>query len=391
MSSTGNSSTERWPVVFLALVIGAPVLFPVKTRASSSAYSFHVPRAPRLTLCSQNLANFGLQEEVAKRVGTRKGSSLDERELMLVERFRSTGCRVIAVQEVVGSSEEAAMAGLRRLAGALSVASGERFLPVLGGSRPGDVRCGFLVAEEGIAIERAVSYAGLLLPKLEPSRRFDRLSRGPLVLQIRWRSQRFSLINIHFKSKYGGGRDPYRLQFEMVRMQMAQQVGLLLETHFASELHHPSEWVVILGDRNSRRGSASDQILRGERALGDFTDALSTGGSCLVAKSGDAVCPESLMPRSPLFDSVLVPRFLRDTQPGSYRFRGKGEWIDEIAIHRSALAAAVAGGYSPRSRVVWDPEGASDHALVAVELFEPSGAVSSLFGKRREVRAGGDD
>lgn len=353
--------------VFLTLA-----LLPSIAGAASPPLSFRIPAAPSLTICSQNLANYGLSEEVAVRMGNRKGMPLEVREGLLVERFRSAGCRIIAVQEVVGHSQERAMAGLERLAQRLSTASGERFVPLLGGARPGDVRCGFLVAKEGVVIERAVSYAGLLLPKLEPARRFDRLSRGPLVIQVRWRSQRLTLVNIHLKSKYGGGRDPYRLQFELLRMQMAQQVRHLLEAHFASELGKRDEWVLILGDRNSRRGSASDAILRGERALADFAPVPGSAIGCLVAKSGEAVCPAAPVPRAPFFDSLLVPRFLRGDPRGSYRFHGKDEWIDEIAVYRPALFSAVTAGYSPRSQVVWDPVGASDHALVAVELFEPT-------------------
>lgn len=340
------------------------------SRASPAPLSFRIPPAPRLTICSQNLANYGLPEEVASRVQGRKGVPLAEREALLVERFRSAGCRLIAVQEVVGSSPERAMAGLQRLAEVLSAANGERFVPVLGGARQGDVRVGFLVAAEEVAVERAISYAGLLLPKLETSRRFERLSRGPLVIQVRWRSQRVTVINIHFKSKYGGGRDPYRLQFEMMRMQMAHHLRQLLEAHFSDELRSSDSWLVVLGDRNSRRGSASDAILRGERTLADFSVSSPKTGGCIVAKSGEAVCPDVPVFRYPLLDSVLVPRFLSGYPLGSFRYQGKDEWIDEIAIPRQALGTALAAGQSPRSRVVWEPEGASDHALVAVELFE---------------------
>lgn len=338
----------------------------VTSRPSSPLFLSRAPE--QLTICSQNLANYGLPEEVARRVTSKKGVSLELREKLLVERFRRAGCQIIAVQEVVGQTAKAARAGLERLATQLSLATTRRFVPFLGEANSGDVRVGFLVSTEQLIVERAVSYAGALLPQLERGERFQRLSRGPLVVQVRWGKRRITLVAIHLKSKYGGGRDPSRLQFELLRMQMAEHIRLLAEAHFASELIGDHEWFIVLGDRNSRPESASNRILRGDASLSDFR---STGG-CIVSKGGESICAGEPHPREPRFDSVLVRRFIEGEAKGTYQFRERFEWIDDILINRWALRPAIQQGETPRTQVVWEPKGASDHALVAVTLFQPN-------------------
>jgi len=359
-----------WPkgitAIFLFLAVFARVSHaevPVILRPRSSIYKTRAP--DRLTICSQNLANYGLPDEVVHRGTSKKGLSLEERERLLVQRFRGADCRIIAVQEVVGRTAESALAGLTRLADILSSMSGKRFVPIVGEANEGDVRVGFLVATENLTVERVVSYAGALLPQLEKGDQFQRLSRGPLVLEVRWGKQRLTLVAIHLKSKYGGGRDPYRLQFEMLRMQMAEHLRILLETHFAENLLRDDEWVIILGDRNSRQESASNHILKGEKSLVDFR----SDGSCIVSKAGESVCRGGVTTREPRFDSLLSKRFLQGKPSGTYQYRDHFEWIDDILVSRWSLISALTRGETPRSRVVAKPHGASDHALVATTLF----------------------
>jgi endonuclease/exonuclease/phosphatase family metal-dependent hydrolase len=352
-----------------AVVFSASFVRPIRAEnlpISSTRSPIFSTRAPeRLTICSQNLANYGLPEEVAQRVTSKKGFPLEEREKLLVKRFQEAGCQIIAVQEVVGRTAESARAGLNRLAEILSEMSGKQFVPILGGANKGDVRIGFLVATENLIVERVVSYAGALLPPLEKGEQFQRLSRGPLVLQVRWGKQRLTLVAIHLKSKYGGGRDPYRLQFEMLRMQMAEHLRILVEAHFAENLLRDDEWVIILGDRNSRQESASNRILKGEQSLVDFRG----NGSCIVSKAGESVCVGGVAEREPRFDSLLSKRFLEGKPSGTYKFGAHFEWIDDILVNRWSLIQALMRGETPRSRVVAEPKGASDHALVATTFF----------------------
>ena len=359
-----------WPkgiaAIFLFLTVFARVSHaevPYVLRPRSPSYKTRAPE--RLTICSQNLANYGLPDEVVHRITSKKGLALEEREKLLVQRFREAECQIIAVQEVVGRTTESAVAGLSRLAEILSSSSAKRFIPIVGEANKGDVRVGFLVATENLTVERVVSYAGAVLPPLEKGDRFQRLSRGPLVLQVRWGKQRLTLVAIHLKSKYGGGRDPYRLQFELLRMQMAEHLRILVETHFAENLLRDDEWVIILGDRNSRQESASNRILKGEQSLVDFR----SDESCIVSKAGESLCRGGVATREPRFDSLLSRRFLEGKPLGTYQFGAHFEWIDDILVSRWSLISALTRGEKPRSRVVAKPKGASDHALVAATLF----------------------
>jgi len=349
----------------LSALFGRPIHAEDSAIPSNRSPIFSARAPERLTICSQNLANYGLPDEVAYRVNSKKELPLEEREKLLVKRFREAECHIIAVQEVVGRTAESARAGLSRLAEILSSMSGKRFIPIVGEANRGDVRVGFLVATENITVERVVSYAGALLPPLEKGEKFQRLSRGPLVLQVRWGNQRLTLVAIHLKSKYGGGRDPYRLQFELLRMQMAEHLRILVETHFSENLLRNDEWVIIMGDRNSRQESASNRILRGEQSLVDFR----SNGSCIVSRAGESVCVGGVAAREPRFDSLLSKRFLQGKPSGTYQFGAHFEWIDDILVNRWSLIQALMRGETPRSRVLVEPKGASDHALVATTLF----------------------
>ncbi len=373
-------------IIVFAFLPGIVIPSTAEPRRSSPSPSVnvHLPPPARLRVCSQNLANYGIPVEVARRVFGRKTIPFELREELLVRRIKNAGCQVLAVQEIVGTSWRRANAGLNRLRAALERATGNRFVSVLGGANPGDVRCGFLVSEDGIKVERAVSYAGDLLPKVLSTDRLERLSRGPLVIQLSWRDQHVSIVNIHFKSKYGGGRDPSRLQFELVRMKMAQHLRGLIEGHFLPELLGRDHWFIVVGDRNSRRGSASDSIIRGELSLVDFrrsgegyhkhntkeerVSVFSAG--CIVDRVGEAVCHEKPHGQMVRFDSVLEGVFVRGKPKGSFQYRSSFEWIDDILVNRWHLSQAMSRGETPRGGVIWEPLGASDHAMVSIDIYD---------------------
>jgi hypothetical protein len=373
-------------IIFFGVIPGIFAPSSAETSPSLRPSSLNVNLVPRarLRVCSQNLANYGIPTEVAKRVLGRERIPFEIREELLVRRIKDAGCQVLAVQEIVGSSWKRGHAGLNRLKAAVERATGKKFTSVLGGANPGDVRCGFLISEDGIKLERAVSYAGGLLPKVLSTHRLERLSRGPLVVQLSWRDQQISIVNIHFKSKYGGGRDPSRLQFELLRMQMAQHLRGLAEGHFLPELLGIDHWFIVVGDRNSRRGSASDSIIRGELSLVDFrrggdgyhnhnskeNDFGVFSAGCIVDRAGEAVCPEKPPGQIIRFDSVLEGGFVRGKPRGSFKYRSSFEWIDDILINRWRLSQAITRGETPRGGVIWEPEGASDHAMISVDIYD---------------------
>ena len=122
------------------------------------------PRGPaELTICSQNLENYGTFEDARPRTGISR-DDYDAKEAALVTRFAAARCDVIAVQEILAKNEEEATKVLGHLADVLR-AKTNRFFDVKSGySSEKMLRLGFLVAKDRAEILNSLSYARIELP-----------------------------------------------------------------------------------------------------------------------------------------------------------------------------------------------------------------------------------
>jgi hypothetical protein len=211
------------------------------------------------------------------------------------------------------------------------------------------------------------------LPKLDPKQRQRLFARGPFELQLQVQSadetysKKITLVNFHFKSQSTrGGLDPAGLHFEPYRMEMSEALRRIVEVRHADSLKNGETVLLLLGDRNSHRDSASARILEGTLRLSDFKN----DGACRLSSRGTPLCRPGTGRPQELF-SVLTTNPLTRGLKGTIRYDGVYSWIDDILLPAESLPFAwetpdVEGQYS--SGVVYEPENASDHALIWVSL-----------------------
>ncbi len=332
------------------------------------------PTGPEIVICSQNLQNFGAQDnrpnfsrssQNSKRSKGKKSSAGQKK--FLVDRFIEGRCDVIATQEVGGESEKESLAHLNRLAKALSEQTGGTFLTYVGESRDSRIRNGFIVRESVGVVENVKSFARINLPKLQPLGPNRHFARGPLELVLvatdpaTNRKRRFLIMTDHLKSKVDGYKDPTQTQFESSRMEMAQALREIVQ----SELKRfgPGTVGVILGDFNSQRDSASAEILEGRLELKDFFPPR----PCRVTESLRPDCGRSPA-RSPAFIGLFEEQSrITNKTLGSYRYKNQLELIDEILLSATDLPLAQdAAGL--RVQIIGTFGKGSDHKLLAAGL-----------------------
>lgn len=331
------------------------------------------PRGPQeLTICSQNLGNYGLLASVAEREANASAEGLSVKERALAERFTSKSCDVIAVQEILGREERDSLAAMERLAYILRQFSNRFYDFKIGASNDPTSRVGYLVAKDKAEILNLFSYNNLQLPKLTEKQKPRSFGRGPLELQIQVKPQGESaakivnLINFHFKSKRGGGRDAAELQFETYRMEMAEALRRIVESRHSAAMTRGETILVMLGDRNSHFDTASAKILEGVLTLRSFQGK----APCRMSDRGLPLCQAGAAQPQKFF-SVLVGDPQTKQMPGTFEFKKEVSWLDEILMPAESLRYAWAqydssGDYD--SGVVSEPKGASDHAMVWVNL-----------------------
>lgn len=330
--------------------------------------------APKLTVCSQNLAQYGTLEQME-----RKGNLTPEegklKERALIKRFVKAKCDVLAVQEVLTSDPVNADVALQQLARALHEVTGRTFATRIGAGTDKVIRTGFLVANDRADILNALSYENVELPKLSEKEKPQQFLRAPLELQIQIKPRgegsfpkTLSLINIHFKSHRGGAgsSDAAGLEFETTRMQMAEAVRRIVENRHERSFTSGETLLMVLGDRNSNFDTASAKILEGVLTLKQFQE----GGTCRLSKRGVPLCQAGSAQPQRLF-SVLTTDPESRVLPGTFIHKKVFSWLDEIAMPAESLRFAwqgpdTDGNYA--SGVVAEPTEASDHALVYVRL-----------------------
>lgn len=328
--------------------------------------------APELTICSQNLNNYGLLADMIKRTPGMTADVLDQKEQALVKRFNAARCDIIALQEVLGRDEETSRKALQKLATRLRFATNRTWEVVTGPSNDPSLRNGYMYAKDRAEMLSRVSYYRVELPKLLEKDKSRMFSRGPLELQLAVKGQGDApaktviLVNFHFKSKRGGGGDPAQLDWETARMQMAEAMRRIMANRHRSAFESGETILVLLGDRNANFDAATAKILEGTLSLGMFQG----DGVCRLSKRGVPLCQAGNAKPQTLF-SVLTGDPQTKQVPGTHRYKKEYSWLDEILIAPPGLPAAwerfdSTGDYA--SGVVYDPREASDHALVWTRL-----------------------
>jgi hypothetical protein len=310
-----------------------------------------VEAGTKFRVCTQNLARVG------KAPFGRDKDSVSQQTDYLIDRIIQAKCDVIAVQEVYGKTKSEADAELRDFTEELSDQAETRFISMVGESQFDEIRNGFILKQSTAKILYAGSPPDGVLPKLNSLQRTRIATRRPygLLLDVASTKRHVLLVDIHLKSKVGGFKDPTGLEFETVRMESSEQVrnfaaGLILENNKYSDL-----LTIILGDRNSKSGSATDAILQGKLTLEDFRKG------CSVRPDLEPSC-KPLHPS--MFDPVIAPR----TSRGSSKYRGQEELIDEIYVSSPYLDQLRAGKLNLDYGLVGEFFKGSDHKLVLIDL-----------------------
>jgi predicted extracellular nuclease len=326
---------------------------------------------PELTICSQNLENYGPFSMVRTRIALTEGAFAAKEEA-LVKRFLLAKCDVIAVQEILAPDENAAQVALDQLGASLNQHSNRQYLAIVGASTDRFLRQGYLLAKDRVELLNKTSYERVELPKLSERQKPRQFTRGPLEIQVRTRARAessariVSLINIHFKSRHGGEGDPAELEWEGLRMEMAEAIRRIATMRHTRAFASGDEIFIILGDRNSHSDTASAKILDGTLTLSKFKE----GGVCRLSKRGAPLCKSGAALPQKLF-SVLTMDPQTKLQTGSHRYEGTYSWLDDILMPAESLPFAWANATTEgdyESGVIYEPREASDHALVWVQL-----------------------
>jgi predicted extracellular nuclease len=329
------------------------------------------PQDPRgeveAVVCSQNLQNFGTEREMAKRLGGITENLFESKLDALASRLAR--CDIIAVQELLGN-EETAKAAAQALVQALKIKTGKIYDFVLG--TPAETRVALFYAKERAEVLSALPYKNIELPKLVPERRPEVFQRAPLEVQLKVFGQGESLsrsviiVVYHFKSKAGGRNDPTGLQNEITRMEQAEALRRIIQSRFRQSLASAEMPLILLGDRNSDFDSASARILEGRLRLEEFMN----DAPCRLSKQGVPICQGGVERPQVLFSVISSDPETRAVG-GTYSYKGKKSFIDDILMPHAALPLAwefFDRSLNYRSGIVSSPKEASDHSMVWVAL-----------------------
>ena len=351
------------------------VILVARSFAQARTASYEIdddPRGePELSICTQNLYNFGTYAVFSSRVG---GDQDDYRAKTkyLVQRLAKAKCDIIAVQELIGRGKEESLKGMKHLAAALSAITGRSWVYKIGPSNDLVSKVGYLLAADRGKFINSISYSRVELPKLSEKQKPRRFVRGPFEVQVQVNGRNgskpktVSLVNFHFKSKRSGSGDPADLEWETYRMEMAEALRRIVESRHADSFASGSSLLVLLGDRNSHFDSASAKILEGSLKLSHFQGK----APCRLGTRGVPLCEAKSNHPQKLF-SVLTGDPQTKYKVGTYKYKGVHSWLDDILLPAESLpfawqSYANEGDYD--SGVYYLPEGGSDHALAWVRL-----------------------
>lgn len=342
-------------------VIFAPLFLPGGASAEEP-----LKGPPELIICTQNLYNYGLPQQ------TKRAQRQADQKRDLISRMQEARCDLIAVQEVTGRDERQAQRIVDDLAKTLTMVTGKKFIGLLGESRNDRIRNGFLLSDRAGSVLSSRSFFRRSLPALETRGPAQSFMRGPLALLLEVKPAtgalplRLIVINLHFKSSYNGWKDPSGTNYETTRMEMAEAVR-----EGAREMvrgYDKRVPIIILGDRNASEFSATSAILSGERRLEDFR----IPGRCKLDQENEPECGK-LPRRERQFIPLFATKYRENKgwfsqTEGSFRYRNKDEFIDEILIDPADLEMVKRGDGELNIGLVGEFYRGSDHKLLWAEL-----------------------
>jgi len=356
--------------IFMGTLMPAKVF--AQTRATLQSLDLESEQPASLTVCTQNLKMYGKFADVRGKLGNLSAGEFREKEEAIARRILSAGCDVVAVQEVIASTDVKAAEVLKALAKVFKETTGRYFDTRVGVSNDEGMRNGFLVARDRASIDNVVSYQQVELPKLSADQKPRFFGRAPIEIQIQVKPQGetprrvISLVNFHFKSRAGGAEDPTGLEWETYRMEMAEGLRRVIEERHKQSFQSGQIILMVLGDRNSDSDSATAKILDGTLKLSDFQ----TGGACRLSKRGVPLCKAGVSSQA-----ILLSPLLLDPETsllhGTFKQKKQLYWLDDILLPAAALAFAHGslkdeGDYD--TGVISEPAEASDHALAYVKM-----------------------
>ena len=320
-------------------------------KVESSAVAKVSQAAKKIVVCSQNLA----------RLGSNK-NEMQEQLNYLVDRMLTANCSIVALQEIAQDSPGA----LGQLAQELSKRTGRKYEYLIGKSMDKYITNGYLVASDLGKVKSFKSYWNKSLPRLYPYGPSRGFLRGPAELNIElYEPFRFSnkknlnIINIHFKSKRDGWKDPAKMNFEVERVESAEAVRQIALNQSAKDT-----MLIVIGDRNNGKDTASDEVLEGRVELAD----LSEGGACQLTKNEVALCRNTRNPALLGLFGLRLERYPDKFPKGSHKYRGKEHLLDEAFIRPQDLGLVTRNDKSLSIGYVGEYFKGSDHKLLFLEL-----------------------
>ena len=314
-----------------------------------------------LRVCSQNLYRLGESGKSKKRSETQ----LED----LTKRFMRAECDVIAVQEVVGSSESLALESLGVLAKAWERSLGEKILFYVGGDSIDEhIRSGFLVRSSVGKVAAIKTYPSEPVPSVQRLGPVLYFPRAPMALVLDTPGlkprKRFWILNIHQKSPVFGYKDGSGTDFELLRTEMAEALRNIVEREEKQEKQDTV--FIVTGDRNSEGSSASAAVLWGKMELSDFERA----GGCQIKKDGSPQC-KTERKREPDYVGLFARRheLFPDKYPGgTYMYKKRQRSLDEISIKQKDLRLVTRENGKLSIGLEGEYFRGSDHRLVWAEF-----------------------
>ncbi len=359
-------------LLFPSLLFLCAVEVAAQPRIASLAYEYDERGKPELVVCSQNLENYGSIDDVHRRDKKMTKTLLAEKESALIKRFVKAQCDVIAVQELLGATQAKAKAALEHLASQIKARTNRTFLAYAGPTNSKISRNGYLVASDRGEVVNTLSYARVELPKITEEQKPREFVRGPYELQLQVHgkgdtgTKLVTLVNFHFKSRAFNSKDPAELEWETLRMEMAEALRRIVLRRHEESFASGESLLVVLGDRNSNFDVASARILSGALTLKHFQGS----APCRLNKRGVPLCTPGVALPASLFSVLTNDERIR-MRPGTYRYENTFSWLDDILIPAETVGfASERSGTEGRylGGVYYEPEEASDHALVSVGL-----------------------
>lgn len=288
-----------------------------------------------LTLCSQNLFNYGLRDQRNRNSNKDRNNRQSEQRKFLVERFVNANCDIIALQEITGENIAISKALISNLSKSLSDKSQKKFSFFVSDSNDSRIRNGFIYNSQIVKIIEAKSFNGNRVEPLNLLASSRKHTRGPSLIRAIVSpsngsdKKEFLIFSTHLKSKRDSWKDNSKTDWELIRMEHAYD---LYKTALTEE-GKKDAILVIMGDRNNTEDSASAKLISGELSLDDFRNK-----NCKLDSKNLPNCKKGnkISKLSPLF--ALRKKQDKNTYGGgSHRYKGESHLIDEIYLETDNL------------------------------------------------------